>query len=122
MPGMTGPVFVPLHGGTLATSVGLETSGGVFTPLLFRGDTVPCAVTEGFTTADDNQPSIKIRVFHSLEDRIAHATFLRGYQVILPGNAPRGVPNVAVTFAVTASGEFELTAADADRDLPVVLS
>jgi len=99
-----GPL-VPLHGGKTAGAVCIETRGGVFTPLIDRGSAVPAQRTETFTTADDNQPSIKIRVLAS------NGEPLGDYELLLRP-APRGVPMIHVTFRVEATGAFRLLAKD----------
>ncbi|NUT33373.1 MAG: Hsp70 family protein [Hamadaea sp.] len=112
--------YVPLRGGTIATAVGIETRGGVLTPLVPAGTAVPAARTEVFTTADDGQPTIKISVFAGSGSRVADATSLGRFELILPGYAQRGIPQIAVTFAVDASGGFQLTAVDGDgRELAI---
>jgi hypothetical protein len=130
--GMPGPGFadrfvereaerrVPVQGGALGLAVGLETKGGVFTPLIYRGTAVPCQRTEVFTTADDNQEVIEVRVFQGDGDRVVADQRLGNYEVRLLDRAPRGVPAIHVTFQVDTTGTFRLTAKDAEgRDVPV---
>jgi molecular chaperone DnaK len=111
--------YVPVKRGLfrrkLASSVGIETRGGVLTPLISRGARVPCDVTEGFTTADDNQPSIKVSVFHGVTGRVADAQQLGRFELLLGEALPSGVPNIRVTFAVGADGRFRISAHDVDR-------
>jgi molecular chaperone DnaK (HSP70) len=111
--------YVPVKRGLfrrkLASSVGIETRGGVLTPLISRGARVPCDVTEGFTTADDNQPSIKVSVFHGRTGRVADAQPLGRFELLLGEALPSGVPNIRVTFAVGADGRFRISAHDVDR-------
>ncbi|HZM78628.1 MAG TPA: Hsp70 family protein [Candidatus Limnocylindrales bacterium] len=90
----------------MSTAVGIETRGGVFTPLLNEGAVVPAEVTEIFTTAEDNQPSIKIRVM------AGNGLALGDYELRLEP-APRHVPQIAVTFRVEQTGAFRLLAKDA---------
>lgn len=104
---------MPLRGGHTASAVGIETRGGHLTALISAGTAVPAARTEVFTTADDGQATIRISVFHGSGSRVADATSLGRFELILPGYAQRGVPQIAVTFAVDPSGAFQLSAADA---------
>jgi molecular chaperone DnaK (HSP70) len=104
-----GDPFVPLQSGVTAAAVGIETRGGVFTPLIQPGTTVPCAVTEVFTTADDYQPSIKIRVFQGNSSAVADNHKLGDYELLITA-APRGVPQISITFDVDVYGRFGLFA------------
>ena len=99
-----------VRGGRLVEDVGLETLGGVFTPLLQRNQTVPVEKTETFSTAADNQDQIEIRLFRGVET-IARANALVGRFVIagLP-KLPRGTVKVAVTFSIAADGTITVTA------------
>jgi hypothetical protein len=111
---------VPVQGGALGLAVGLETSGGVFTPLIYRGTAVPCQRTEVFTTADDYQPVIQVRVFRGDGGRVVAEQRLGHYEVRLLDRLPRGVPAIHVTFQVDSTGTFRLTAKDAaGQDVPV---
>jgi molecular chaperone DnaK (HSP70) len=104
--------YVPLQGGKLACSVGIETRGGVFTPLIHGGRAVPCELSETFTTADDGQLSIKITVLHSPTGRMADAQPLGRFELMLNESSPRGVPQIRVTFSVGTGGRFTLSAID----------
>ena len=118
-----GPVSaaVALRGGVTTRVIGIETDGGTFTPLISIGTAVPCQLTEIFTTADDDQRTIKIQVFEVDGADVARAQLLGAYEVALPQGAPRGVPQVEVTFAVGMDGVFRLSARDgfSRRDLRV---
>ena len=96
--------------GELVEDLGIETLGGVFTPLLTRGQKSPCEVTETFSTAADNQQHVEVRLFRG-NVKLARDGTLVGRFVIegLP-KLPRGVPNVAVTFSVTTDGAVMVTA------------
>ncbi len=112
---------VPIHGQHMALAVGIETRGGVFTPLIPRGTAVPCAVTEVFTTGSDNQESIKLKVFQGDGGVVADGRRLGSYEILLEP-APRGVPQIGITFRVDADGSFELLATDGrGRALPVTM-
>ena len=79
--------------------VGLETLGGVLTPLLKPGCVIPCASTEVFSTASDNQDQITIRLFRGNASMAVDATFLGEYRIeeILP--MPKGQPKIEVRLA-----------------------
>jgi molecular chaperone DnaK (HSP70) len=118
--GHVGGPKVPVQGGAIALAVGLETSGGVFTPLLQRGTATPCARTEVFTTAEDNQEAIQVRLFQGEGPRVDDGQRLGSYEVRPLDRAPRGVLLIHVTFQVDAGGTFRLTAKDdAGNDVPI---
>ncbi|MEU8075226.1 Hsp70 family protein [Catellatospora citrea] len=111
---------VPLRGGATAQPVGIEVRGGTFLPLIERGTAVPCARTEVFTTADDAQPVIRVRVFHGDSPQAAGNSSLGGYELQLE-RAPAGTPQVRVTFRVDVGGVFQLSAVDAGgREVRIV--
>ncbi|WP_186315697.1 toll/interleukin-1 receptor domain-containing protein [Catellatospora sichuanensis] len=112
---------VPIRGGATGLTVGIEVRGAMFMPLIERGQAVPCARTEVFTTADDDQPVIQVRVFQGQSPAVAANESLGAYELLLEP-APAGVPQIGVRFEVTESGAFRLTAAHADgREVPVRL-
>jgi molecular chaperone DnaK (HSP70) len=114
---------VPVSGGKTAADLGIETKGGAFTPLINRGTALPAAHDETFTTAQDNQPTIEIDVFHGTSDRVADARPLGHYALRLPNaEAKGGVPQISVTFRIDASGGFQLTATDSTSGAPVRVS
>jgi molecular chaperone DnaK len=93
-------------------SLGIETMGGVFTKLIERNTTIPTRKSETFSTASDNQPSVEIKV-HQGERAMARDNRLLG--VFQLGNippAPRGVPQIEVTFDIDANGILNVTAKD----------
>src|SRR6266536_2868283 len=93
-------------------SLGIETMGGVFTKLIDRNTTIPTRKSEVFSTASDNQPSVEIKV-HQGERAMARDNRLLG--VFQLGNippAPRGVPQIEVTFDIDANGILNVTAKD----------
>ena len=93
-------------------SVGIETLGGVRTALIERNTTIPTSKTETFTTAADNQPTVGIRVVQGERDMAADNTMIGQFDLtgILP--APRGVPQIAVTFDIDADGILKVSAKD----------
>jgi molecular chaperone DnaK len=93
-------------------SLGIETLGGVFTKLIERNTTIPTRKSEVFSTAADNQPSVEIKVFQG-ERSLARDNRLLG--VFQLGNippAPRGIPQIEVTFDIDANGILNVTAKD----------
>ena len=93
-------------------SLGIETLGGVFTKLIERNTTIPTRKSEVFSTASDNQPSVEIKVYQG-ERAMARDNRLLG--VFQLGNippAPRGVPQIEVTFDIDANGILNVTAKD----------
>ena len=93
-------------------SLGIETLGGVFTKLIERNTTIPTRKSEVFSTASDNQPSVEIKVYQG-ERAMARDNRLLG--VFQLGNippAPRGIPQIEVTFDIDANGILNVTAKD----------
>ncbi len=93
-------------------SLGIETLGGVFTKLIERNTTIPTRKGETFSTASDNQSSVEIKVFQGERAIAAHNRLLGVFQLgnLLP--APRGIPQVEVTFDIDANGILNVTAKD----------
>lgn len=99
-----------IAGGQLAEDIGIETLGGVFTPLLDRGRPVPCDVTETFSTAADNQDNVQIRLFRGAAALARDATPLGRFTVENLPKRPRGEVNVDVTIGATAEGTILIRA------------
>jgi molecular chaperone DnaK (HSP70) len=95
---------VPVNSGTLAENIGIETLGGVLTPLLKSGCKLPCEATRTFSTADDNQAQIMINLFRGNAAMTAEAKHLGKYQVTGIGPAPRGTPKLAITLRAGSGG------------------
>ncbi len=93
-------------------SLGIETLGGVFTKLIERNTTIPTRKSETFSTASDNQTSVEIKV-HQGERALARDNRLLGvFQLVGIPPAPRGIPQVEVTFDIDANGILNVTAKD----------
>ena len=93
-------------------SLGIETLGGVFTPLIERNTTIPCKKSEVFSTASDNQPSVDIKISQGERKFARDNKFLGNFQLDGIPPAPRGVPQIEVTFDIDANGILNVTAHD----------
>src|SRR5690606_10584130 len=93
-------------------SLGIETKGGIFTKIIERNTTIPPKRSETLTTADDNQPSVQVQVYQRERETATYNKKLGIFQLTGLPPAPRGVPQIEVTFDIDANGIVNVSAKD----------
>jgi len=93
-------------------SIGVETAGGVFTKILEKNTTVPCKKSQVFSTAVDNQPLVSVHVLQGEREMAADNKTLGRFELVGIPPAPRGVPQIEVTFDIDANGIVHVSAKD----------
>jgi len=93
-------------------SLGIETLGGIFTKIIERNTTIPTKKSQIFSTATDNQPAVSIKVYQGEREMAADNKLLGNFELIGIPPAPRGIPQVEVTFDIDANGILHVSAKD----------
>ncbi len=93
-------------------SLGIETKGGVMTPLIERNTTIPTRKSQVFSTAEDNQPSVQVHVLQGESEMATYNKTLGKFELVGIPPAPRGVPQVEVSFDIDANGIINVSAKD----------
>jgi len=93
-------------------SLGIETLGGISTQLIEKNTTIPTKKSQIFSTAEDNQPAVSIRVLQGEREMAADNKLLGNFELVGIPNAPRGIPQIEVTFDIDANGIVSVSAKD----------
>ncbi|MBI4685564.1 MAG: molecular chaperone DnaK [Nitrospirae bacterium] len=93
-------------------SLGIETLGGIFTKMIERNTTIPTKKSQVFSTASDNQPAVTIKIFQGEREMVSDNKLLGNFELIGIPPAPRGIPQIEVTFDIDANGILHVSAKD----------
>jgi len=93
-------------------SLGIETLGGIFTKIIERNTTIPTKKSQVFSTATDNQPAVSIKICQGEREMAADNKLLGNFELIGIPSAPRGIPQIEVTFDIDANGILHVSAKD----------
>jgi molecular chaperone DnaK len=93
-------------------SLGIETLGGIFTKIIERNTTIPTKKSQVFSTATDNQPAVTIKIFQGEREMASDNKLLGNFELIGIPPAPRGIPQIEVTFDIDANGILHVSAKD----------
>lgn len=96
--------------GVCVESLGIETLGGLFTPLIQKGSRIPCQATEVFSTASDGQSSIEINVFRGNQGEVKETYSLGVYEIVDIPPLPAGQPQIQVDFEITRMRDIYMSA------------
>lgn len=96
----------------LPLSLGIETLGGIFTPIVNKDTTIPTSKSQVFSTAEDNQPQVEIKIYQGERKLTADNKFLGNFNLVGINPAPRGIPQIEVKFTVDENGILTVTAED----------
>ena len=97
-------------------TLGIETLGGVMAPVIERNTTIPTQKSQVFSTAEDNQPAVSVRVFQGERKQASDNKLLGNFDLTDIKQAPRGMPQIEVTFDIDANGILEVTAKDKETN------
>jgi len=103
---------IKISNNKITTSIGIETLGGVFTKIIEKNTTIPVKKSQVFSTAEDNQPAVSIRVLHGDKEMAADNFLLNFFELVGIPSGPRGMPQIEVTFDIDVNGIVYVSAKD----------